>query len=842
MKSQQPLIEALATFDRASFTERVEKAELQRQAILDRFPRDQWGELELTDYALGQSDKKETFCYLLEYGSKALGSLKGGSAAKHIVYKHKKKQGWFYPDVYENETTAWVDLRAGFLKLFEYAEAENWLEIDEIAELRTGPALRTKTLHVYFPSDVLPIYSIDHVRHFLNLLDLPVESGYSVVRHNQRLLKFFRADERFSEWTTVEIMYFLYDWANPRKAPKVFKIAPGDDAKYWEDCQQNNFICIGWEKVGDLTEFENKAEFKEAFFDTFDYSTKNKASQKANELWKLMEFEEGDIIVVNKGISQILAVGTVNDKGYEFLSSREEYNHTLGVDWDTSYAKEITPQRSWAFLTVAKVKPALYKEIMTGETMPVIEDDYVDEIYYELEDALNAKGQVIMYGPPGTGKTFHARRFAVWWLLFQNDQNGAAVINDYDRFRETEERLSTAQTSNKVWWAVANPKEWSWDQLEKEKTVDFRYGRLKRNYSKAKVGDLVVGYQATPDKKIVAIAKVCRELSADENGDTTIGFEFVTRIENGLTYAELQEDEVLSKAEPLIHRCQGTLFSLSEIESQHLFSLLAERGNGDLLAEDSRSVGQLTRVTFHASYSYEDFIEGFRPVATNSGNLNLQLRDGVFKRICQEAILNPDRQFLVVIDEINRANITKVFGELITLLEIDKRGMSVTLPQSNDSFRIPENVSLIATMNTADRSIKLLDAALRRRFSFIEMMPDSTLLEGAMINSLSLDLFLTELNRRVSVQFGPEKQVGHSFLMQGEEAISEPDEFARRFRQDILPLLQEYCFDDYITLAGIIGEGFVDTEAYSIDKELLKDAEQLLIVLSKEFLAKASDE
>ena len=842
MKSQQPLIEALATFDRASFTERVEKAELQRQAILDRFPRDQWGELELTDYALGQPDKKETFCYLLEYGSKALGSLKGGSAAKHIVYKHKKKQGWFYPDAYENETTAWMDLRAGFLKLFEYAEAENWLEIDEIAELRTGPALRTKTLHVYFPSDVLPIYSIDHVRHFLNLLDLPVEPGYSVVRHNQRLLEFFRTDERFNDWTTVEIMYFLYDWANPRKAPKVFKIAPGDDAKYWEDCQQNNFICIGWEKVGDLNEFENKAEFKEAFFDTFDYSTKNKSSQKANELWKLMEFEEGDIIVVNKGISQILAVGTVNDKGYEFLSSREEYNHTLGVDWDTSYAKEITPQRSWAFLTVAKVKPALYKEIMTGETMPVIEDDYVDEIYYELQDALNAKGQVIMYGPPGTGKTFHARRFAVWWLLFQNDQNGAAVINDYDRFRETEERLSTAQTSNKVWWAVANPKEWSWDQLEKEKTVDFRYGRLKRNYSKAKVGDLVVGYQATPDKKIVAIAKVCRELSADENGDTTIGFEFVTRIENGLTYTEMQEDEVLSKAEPLIHRCQGTLFSLSEIESQHLFSLLAERGNGDLLAEDSRSVGQLTRVTFHASYSYEDFIEGFRPVATNSGNLNLQLRDGVFKRICQEAILNPDRQFLVVIDEINRANITKVFGELITLLEIDKRGMSVTLPQSNDSFRIPENVSLIATMNTADRSIKLLDAASRRRFSFIEMMPDSTLLEGAMINSLSLDLFLTELNRRVSVQFGPEKQVGHSFLMQGEEAISEPDEFARRFRQDILPLLQEYCFDDYITLAGIIGEGLVDTEAYSIDKELLKDAEQLLIVLSKEFLAKASDE
>ena len=409
------------------------------------------------------------------------------------------------------------------------------------------------------------------------------------------------------------------------------------------------------------------------------------------------------------------------------------------------------------------------------------------------------------------------------------------MINDADRFRVEEEKLSMAQTSNKVWWAVANPKVWSWDQLEKEKTVDFRYGRLKRNYSKAKIGDLVVGYQATPDKKIVAVAKVCRELSVDKNGDTTIGFEFVNRIDNGLTYSELQEDEVLSKAEPIIHRCQGTLFSLSEDESQHLFSLLAERENTNLLPDNSRTVGQLTRVTFHPSYSYEDFIEGFRPVATSSGNLNLKLQDGVFKRICQEAILNPDRQFLVLIDEINRANITKVFGELITLLELDKRGMSITLPQSNDSFKIPDNVSIIATMNTADRSIKLLDAALRRRFSFFEIMPDSELLVGAVIGPLALDTFLTQINRRVSTKFGPEKQVGHSFLMSGEEAIVEPEEFARRFRQEILPLLQEYCFDDYTMLASIIGTELVDTEAFELDKELLRDADQLLSILNSEF-------
>ncbi len=281
----------------------------------------------------------------------------------------------------------------------------------------------------------------------------------------------------------------------------------------------------------------------------FDYSTKNKASQKANELWRLMELEPGDVVVANWGISHILAVGTVNDDGYKYREEFEEYQHTLGVDWDTSFEKEITPQRSWAFLTVAKVKPAVFKEISSGEATVIPDDDFVDDIYQELDEAIEAKGQVILYGPPGTGKTYHARRFAVWWLLNCNGENGAKAINAYDRFRLEEEKLSTAQTSNKVWWAVANPKEWSWGQLEKEKVIDFRYGRLKRNYPKAKVGDLVVGYQATPDKKIVALAKVCHELETNDDGDPKIGFEFVCHIENGLAYTELKEDPVLANAE-----------------------------------------------------------------------------------------------------------------------------------------------------------------------------------------------------------------------------------------------------------------------------------------------------
>ena len=133
-------------------------------------------------------------------------------------------------------------------------------------------------------------------------------------------------------------------------------------------------------------------------------------------------------------------------------------------------------------------------------------------------------------------------------------------------------------------------------------------------------------------------------------------------------------------------------------------------------------------VTFHQSFAYEDFVEGIRPKLDDEG-IGYELRDGVFKRIVNAARENPERRYVLIIDEINRGNIPKIFGELITLIEDSKRlgetdGMSVTLPYSNEEFGVPSNLYIIGTMNTADRSILLLDTALRRRFDFVEMMPD----------------------------------------------------------------------------------------------------------------------
>jgi len=208
------------------------------------------------------------------------------------------------------------------------------------------------------------------------------------------------------------------------------------------------------------------------------------------------------------------------------------------------------------------------------------------------------------------------------------------------------------------------------------------------------------------------------------------------------------------------------------------------------------------------------------------------MRDGVFKALCDRAAADPGRPYLLIIDEINRGNIPKVFGELITLLESDKRGQPVTLP-SGRTMIVPANVYVIGTMNTADRSIRLLDAALRRRFAFAELTPDISALEGSQVGPVRLDGLLTELNSRILQEAGRERLVGQSYFLQDGVPITDPEEFARVFRQELVPLLDEFCFDDYAKLVRIIGSDLVDVEAQQLNAEALHDPDRLLVALAK---------
>jgi 5-methylcytosine-specific restriction protein B len=240
----------------------------------------------------------------------------------------------------------------------------------------------------------------------------------------------------------------------------------------------------------------------------------------------------------------------------------------------------------------------------------------------------------------------------------------------------------------------------------------------------------------------------------------------------------------------------------------------------------------LVRVcTFHPGYGYEDFVEGLRPALSN-GQMIFEPRDGHFKRLCADARRNRDRHYFLVVDEINRGDVPRIFGELLTLIELNKRDTNVVLPVTGTSFSVPPNVFLIGTMNTADRSISMLDAALRRRFGFIELMPDSSVLRDQHAGALQLGPWLDALNTRLRTHLKRDArnlQIGHAYLMP-RQPIKSVAEFSRILRDEIIPLLEEYCYDDFNLLGDILGKAIIDAEQGRIREEMfLPRTEEALV-------------
>ncbi|MCH9826286.1 MAG: AAA family ATPase [Gammaproteobacteria bacterium] len=242
-----------------------------------------------------------------------------------------------------------------------------------------------------------------------------------------------------------------------------------------------------------------------------------------------------------------------------------------------------------------------------------------------------------------------------------------------------------------------------------------------------------------------------------------------------------------------------------------------------------QAVGRVQRhsfVTFHQSYGYEEFVEGLRPVLdtdSESAEVRYEIRSGVFKDLCRRARLAPDQRFAMVIDEINRGNISKIFGELITLIEPDKRDgaenmVSVTLPYSGDSFSVPSNVDIIGTMNTADRSLALLDTALRRRFDFVGVMPDArdeagSPLFGLQVTSgaqlVHVPRILAAINQRIEALYDRDHCIGHAYFTalaqvpDGEERLVA---LSQVFSNRIVPLLEEYFFEDWQKIRLVLAD------------------------------------
>ena len=265
-------------------------------------------------------------------------------------------------------------------------------------------------------------------------------------------------------------------------------------------------------------------------------------------------------------------------------------------------------------------------------------------------------------------------------------------------------------------------------------------------------------------------------------------------------------------------------------------------------------------ITFHQSYGYEEFIEGIKPVVSNEddesedesennkesktnikieNDIKYDVVDGIFKKFCDNArkaiIETHDNKenkepYVFIIDEINRGNISKIFGELITLIETTKRAgkeecISTKLPYSKEEFTVPDNVYIIGTMNTADRSIALMDTALRRRFKFEEMLPNYDLLKDIFVEDggvkVNIGAMLKTINERIEYLYDREHTIGHAVFLELKENKN-IDKLENIFKKSVIPLLQEYFYEDYDKIRLILGDNAKDEDEQFIFAESIK--------------------
>ncbi|OKY95258.1 MAG: hypothetical protein BHV67_13365 [Bacteroidales bacterium 43_36] len=424
--------------------------------------------------------------------------------------------------------------------------------------------------------------------------------------------------------------------------------------------------------------------------------------------------------------------------------------------------------------------------------------------------------------------------------------------------KDTESAVITDGSKVNYWWLVASPKYWTFSDIKVGEQVVYTVKndkgnkrRIPANFEQAKTGDIVIGYEANPVKCIVALAKVSKASDGE-----TISFVKTETLSTPVSWFDFKNSPEIADME-FIRNPNGSFFHLTEDEYNFLVDLIRQENPEDdnpllpvdapelyddkkFLSEvfmseyDLSSLKKLLRhkkniilqgapgvgktfsakrlayvmmgvtddsrvkmVQFHQNYSYEDFIMGYKPTASG-----FELREGVFYEFCRKAANDPDRDYYFIIDEINRGNLSKIFGELLMLIENGYRGTTVQLAYRKEEFAVPENLYLIGMMNTADRSLAMIDYALRRRFSFFTMHPGlDTAGFKAEISRYDdkrvekVVEVIRQLNSAIANDdsLGDGFRIGHSYFCNHDTST---DWIENVVRYDICPMLEEYWFDN----------------------------------------------
>jgi 5-methylcytosine-specific restriction protein B len=617
-----------------------------------------------------------------------------------------------------------------------------------------------------------------------------------------------------------------------REVRNYFKFAPGEQAKYWERFKQEGIAALSYNNF-DLSDISQINSLEE-----LNLAVGLPADSASNETWNLWLFKTanvGDVVFASKGVSTCLGIGLIESE-YYFDNETDDYQHQRRVNWITDKVYQYTAETFQDYKTL--FRPDSFSPTKVSG---FIFSEYV-RLYPELKtvfDEHNLKysetkpNEIPVFDPVIEPDEPEAREISYWWL------NANPTIWKLSDFKEGERQTYTSRNEK------GNKR------------------RVYKYFETVQSGDLVIGYESTPTKQVKAILEITKPLHQTEAGEV-IEFELIEKLEIPVFWNELQNNAGLKNCEVFINN-QGSLFKLTEdeydiirevidskniaqeaklgsseivpysfkddadkpfiSETEFLQTVELLRRKKNIILQGAPGVGktfiarklayelmgvkndaQIEMVQFHQSYSYEDFIQGLRP--SKNG---FELRNGVFYTFCQQALAHPERQFFLIIDEINRGNLSKIFGELMMLIETDKRSDKYALKMTYsedeaDRFYVPPNLYIIGTMNTADRSLAIVDYALRRRFAFINLKPEFgdkfiNFLQNRGVTESTIEFICSSIgkvNKAIAsdINLGSGFQIGHSYFCSKNGEATESVWINEIINFEIKPLLEEIWFDD----------------------------------------------
>jgi hypothetical protein len=709
-----PLAESLATFDRQTVRTHAAVAERLRQSIAGRFPLANWPHMTVEQYALG-GEAHDSFCYAMEFGSAELGSIKGGTAGKHIIFR-REGGDWAYPSTYSDVAAAWDGVRNGFVEAFSAAQNGDFTRADGIASLKTAVVLRGKALFIYFPSEYLPIYSSVHLAHFAELLGMSV-APQEPAALNRALLQDLRARSELAGWSTFELAKFLYHWSHPSTdaadqagRPTTWWVNQGDSYKVesaggflWAPVAAKSgralrhHLNVSMTRPGDVVIHYAKGAIRALGYVDAAPSIRLRPEGLSSESWgdsghyvHVEYFPLAEPIPIDQVPDRVPGSGPFTNAGgvrQSYLAKlppgpaaglREQFADR----WPEGSPWSERPRRHWLFQCNPKYAEqfAGFEKWSAGEIRSWLVTSY--------HESMNA-GDVV----------------AIW---ISGAAGGVAALAEIVG--------EPFQRPRSAWRGPSS----NGDQGGDEWAVQLR---LTRHLSPVLSRDKVVGHPVMSGMTVLKFANATNYELTNEQWSAIVG------AADGGPFAEQSTETLEDVAAKLYFESAASLREVEELlreKRQVIFygppgtgKTFVARRLAEFLAGSKERV---MTVQFHPSYSYEDFVEGYRPTEMD-GSVVFETRNGPLKRLAEQARGNPANTYVLLIDEINRGNIAKVFGELYYLLEY--RDQEVTLQYSiGETFALPKNLWIIGTMNTADRSIALLDAALRRRFRFFPFFPD----------------------------------------------------------------------------------------------------------------------